>query len=107
MKRAKIDLVDVNVLGFEIFTHPVSEFEKVFFCLVTAPDSGLIGDDKDQIAELLCGTTKLKDLINKLKILRLADISMINIDYAVTVKKQGGGSIANSSQFGLSEFNQN
>lgn len=89
MNWGRIDPVDDNALGFENPVHPISELEKVLLGVITAPNPSLVGDDKYHTAEPLGGSATHKDAVNRLKILRLADIGVINVDHTITVKKQG------------------
>lgn len=90
MRRTKIDLVYDDTLALEDPAHPLRQFQKVLFSVITPTDSRLIGDHKDQIAEPVGGATKLKDAINKFKIFRLANICVIYVDHAIAIQKQGG-----------------
>ena len=90
MRRTKIDLCYVDALVPEDPAHPFGQFQKILFGVVTPTDPRLISHHKDQITELFGSPAKLKDAFNELKIFRLAYISVIDIDHAIAIQKQGG-----------------
>src|SRR5574340_386050 len=89
MKGTKVDFVDHNTTPLKNPAHPLGELQKFLFGVITAANSGLIGDYENHVTQFLGKAAQLKNAFNKLTLLLPANISMVDVDHAIAVKKQG------------------
>ncbi len=58
---------------------------ELFFAVITACNTGLIGDYDDFVVVLIRCTRQIKNTVDEIKIVSLMHITVVVIDYAITV----------------------
>jgi hypothetical protein len=87
--RTVIHSSDRYVFRFKAFTHPSRQVFVGGFVEITTADAGLVGDDNDQPAQLVGPEpSQFEDSRNKFELVRPMDVTTVNIDHAVAVKKK-------------------
>src|SRR5262249_16400542 len=87
--RTGINSSDRYVFGFKAIKQPS---RKVFiggFIEITTADAGLVGDDNDQPAQLVGPeASQFENSRDELELVRPVNVTTVNIDHAVAVKKK-------------------
>lgn len=87
--RAEIDLVNPSFLLVKHIAHPCGQRMEVILRVETPPNAGLIRDYEYGMPQFTCGATYIEDARDKTEVLFSADITMVNIDHSIAIKKQG------------------
>ena len=72
----------------ELLTHPLGERRKLLFCVVTPSNARLISYHNNVVALLRDHFTGFKHTGGKFKTLRLAHITVIDVNHAIAVEKK-------------------
>jgi len=84
-----IHLSDRYVFRFKAITHPSRQVFVGGFVKITTADAGLVGDDNDQPAQLIGPeASQFENSRDELELVRPVNVTTINIDHAVAVKKK-------------------
>ncbi len=86
--RAMDDIGDADAADCELGDHVASDGDIVFLREITAGNAGLIGDDDEQVSELLRAGAKLEDAGNERKIPLPKDVAKIPVDGSVAIQEE-------------------
>jgi len=90
MIRAVIHPCDWRILGLEAIAHPTRQIPVGVLVKKPPSDAGLIGDDDGRPAQLIDREARqLENSWEELELVRTMDVTSIDIDHAVTIKKEG------------------
>ena len=87
MKRTKINFGNLRLLRQEFLAHPAGQCVKLRFGKVAASDAGLVGNNDNQIIESPGSSAQLENPVHELKVFGLMNITVIDVDHAVTVQE--------------------
>ena len=87
--RTVIHSSDRYVFRFKAITHPSCQVFIGGFVEITTADAGLVGDDNDQPAQLVGPeASQFENSRDELELVRPVNVTTINIDHAVAIKKK-------------------
>jgi hypothetical protein len=90
MVGAIINGINLSVLNAKPFMHPSGQDMKLLLTVVATANTSLVSYDDNAVSKLPTGADKSEDSWHKLKVVSTMNITPINIDDAIAVKKQGG-----------------
>ena len=62
---------------------------KLIFGVITTRNAGLVSDDDKLVVLFICMPRHIENPIDEVKVLAFMNITVVMIDYAITVKKDG------------------
>ncbi|CSB68473.1 Uncharacterised protein [Vibrio cholerae] len=90
MVRTIIDTIKLNAIIGKVPVHPLGERNETLFAKFATRNTGLVGNQHQQIPHTLQSRSRFKYTFNKLEIVLIMHVTMIDVDHAITIKKYGG-----------------
>lgn len=90
MKRAEVLSINRTALFFKFGMHVISELKIICFRIDPFRDTGLVGNNHQEIALSFCYTTELKNTVDEFTVFNFVDVVLIDTDNTVTIQEQSG-----------------